>query len=85
MQRALDAGAVVGIELAGALIHVIDLGPRHFRVAQGDLALHIARSGHAAQVQDDFEQVLAVVRFFHRAADIRGENFEQGFEVVGYF
>ena len=76
MQRSFDAGPVIGIELSGALIHIIDLGPRHFGIAQCDLALHIAGRRDAAQVEDDLEQVLAVVRFLHRATDIRGQHIE---------
>ena len=83
MQGALDAGAVIRVELAGALVHVVDLRRRHLRLAQDDLAVHKARRGHTAQIEDDLEQVLAVVRLFHSLADIAGQDTEQGFEVVG--
>ncbi len=83
VQRALDAGAVVGVELARAVVHVVDLGPRHLDLAQSDLAVHKARRRHAPQVQDDLQQVFAVVRLLHGRPDICRQNIQEGLQVVG--
>ncbi len=55
VQRAFDAGAVVRVELTDALIDIIDLGPRDFRLADIEFIIHKARSGDSPQVEDDFQ------------------------------
>ena len=61
MQRALDAGAVVGVERADAVVHVVDLLARDLVLAQDNFMLDEAGGRHAAQVEDDLEQVVAVI------------------------
>jgi hypothetical protein len=48
MQRALNAGAVIRVELARALVHVINLSARYFVLPQVDLMVHETGSGDAA-------------------------------------
>ncbi len=85
MQGALDAGAVVGVEFADALDHVVQLLAGDFGFAQGDLVFHEAGGGNASQVEDDLEQFVAVVCFFHRMADIEREDIEKCVEIVVIF
>ncbi len=82
MQGALNAGAVVGVKFAGTLIHEIDLGAGDLVPAEDHLSIHVTGSGHAPQVQDDLQQVIAVVGLFDRAADIFRKHRKQGFQVV---
>lgn len=83
MESPLDACAVVRVEVADALDNVIQFGAGEFGVAQHDLILDKARGGHASEVEDDFEEQIAVVRLFHGVTDIGGKHVEEGVEVVG--
>ena len=74
VQRALEPGAVVGVERTDALVHVVDFFAGDFLVAQNDFVVNEAGGRHAAQVEDDFEQVITVVDLLHRMADIRGRT-----------
>ncbi len=85
MQRALDTGAVIRVELTRALIDVVELGAGHLGLADVDLAVYKTRGGDASQIKDDLEQVVAVVRLLHRVADVERENIEKRVEIVGYF
>lgn len=85
MEGAFEAGAVVGVELADALVHKVNFGTRDFFLAQDDLAVNEARRGDAPQVEDDFEQIVVVIGFMDGRNDFFRENVEQGVEVVGDF
>jgi len=82
MQRAFDTRAVIRIELSCALVHVIDLAARDLGLTQNDLTIHKPDGGDSSQIQNDLEQIFAVVRLFHRMADIKREDIEQCIEVV---
>jgi len=82
VQGALHARAVVGVKLADALGNVVNVGAGDFFYRKRDFALDKTRGGDTSEVNDDFQQFFAVVRFFHGVANIKGENVEQGFEVV---
>ncbi len=82
MQGALDAGAVVGVELADALHHMVQLGVRDLFVDQHHLALDVTRRGHTAQVEDDLKQVVVIVGLMHGRDNLLGQDAEQGVEVV---
>src|SRR6185503_5554572 len=85
MKCALDTGAVIRVKLAHAFIHVVQFGARYFGLAQFKLAIHKTDGGDAPQIQNDLEQVLAIVCFFHRMADVKREDIEESIEVVSYF
>ena len=74
MQCALDARAVIGIECAHALDNVIEFGAGEFRVAQNDFIFNKARRGDSSEVEDDFEEQVAVIRLFHGVSDVGGED-----------
>ena len=78
MQRTFDTGAVIRVEIADAFHHMIELGTGELLVAQNDFILYKARRGHASEIENDFEQIVAVIRLFHGMADVRGEHVEQG-------
>jgi len=40
MQSTLDAGPVIRVELTGAFVDVVDLGPRDFGFPQANLMIH---------------------------------------------
>ncbi len=85
MQGAFDTSTVVRVKFAHAFIHVVQFSTRYFSFAQREFAVHKTDRGDAPQVQNDLEQVLAVVCFFHRMADVKRENIEESVEVVSYF
>ena len=85
MESPLDACAVVRVESADALDNVVEFGARQFRTRKHDFIFDKARGGDASEVEDDFEEQVAVVRLFDRVTDVRGENVEEGVEVVGDF
>src|SRR5688500_1997152 len=85
MKSTFDTSTVIRVELAHAFIHVVKFGARYFCFAQFELAVHKTDGGDASQVQNDLEQVLAVVCFFHRMADVEREDIEERVEVVSYF
>jgi len=60
MQRALDPRAVVVVELAHALRHIVDRVGGDFAVVQDDFILDEARGRHASQVQNHLEQIVFV-------------------------
>jgi hypothetical protein len=85
VQRPLDAGAIICIELTRAFVDIIDLGARHFSFAQTDLMIYKTRGGDSPQIKDDLEQVLRVVGSLHRVADVERKDIEKGIEIVCYF
>ncbi len=82
VQGAGDAGAVVGVELADLLDHVLDLACRDLRLAQHHLAVRVAGSGHAPQVEDHLQQVVAPPDCLHGGADVGGKDGHEGVQVV---
>lgn len=85
MKSPFDACAVVRVEGADAFDDVVEFGARQFRARKHDFIFNKARGGNASEVEDDFEEQVAVVRLFDGVADVRGENVEEGVEVVGDF
>ena len=85
MESPLDACAVVRVESANALDHVIEFGASQFRARKHNFILDKARGGNASEVEDDFEEQVTVIRLFDRVTDVRGKHVEEGVEVVGDF
>ena len=52
MQRAFQAGAIIGIEITNALNDIVDIFVRYLPVAQHNFTVDIARGGLAPQVHD---------------------------------
>jgi len=48
MQCPFDPGAIIRVELAGTLVHVVDLGARHLAFTQVDLMVHKTSGGDSA-------------------------------------
>src|SRR5690606_14829489 len=82
MQRAFDAGAVVGAELADGRDDVIDVGAGHCLVGEVDGAPREARLGQASEVHDDLEEPVGVERG-QSLSERLGEGGEQQVQVVG--
>ena len=61
VQGAFQAGAVIRVELADALHHVVQVGVVDFDRGEHDLGIDKAGRGEAPQVQDHFQQVVAVI------------------------
>ena len=85
MQCALDARAVIRVEISDAFHDMVKFGAGEFRARKHDLIFNKTRSGNASEVEYDFEEQVAVVCLFHRVADVRREHIEEGVEVVGDF
>ena len=85
MKCALDACAVVRVEITDAFDNVIKFSARQFRARKHDFIFDKTRGGNASEVEDDFEEQVAVVRLFDRVTDVRGKHVEEGVEVVGDF
>ena len=85
MKSPFDACAVVRVESADAFDHVVEFGARQFRARKHDFIFDKARGGNTSEVEDDFEEQVAVIRLFHRVTDVGGQNVEEGVEVVGDF
>ncbi len=83
VQRALDARAVVGGELADAGDDGVDVLLGDLRLAEDDLFAGIARLRHPAEVEDDFEQLEIVRSPAHTSNDVAGENVDERVQVVG--
>ena len=60
MQRSRDAGPVVVVERTDARHHLCDFLVRYFGFAQNAFAVHIAGSGSAAEIHDDFKEPVLV-------------------------
>src|SRR5690606_30522862 len=58
VQRAIDAGAVVGVELTDLSYHRVDGILRNVLFGEDLLAVGVACGWHAAQVEDHFDQVV---------------------------
>ena len=71
VQRALHAGAVVGVEVADAGDDVVEVGLVDLFVRQHHLAVGVAGRGHAPQVEDHFQQFVVSIEFPQPLAQIR--------------
>jgi hypothetical protein len=80
----LEAGAVVRVEVADAFHYMVKFGAGEFLAAERDLAFNETRAGHAAKIEDDLEQVVAIVCLFNSVPDIYRQDVEQGFQIVSY-
>ncbi len=72
MQGAFEAGAVVGVKVADARHHIIDVGVLNLNLAELRFAMNKTRHRHPSQIQHNFDQVVAVVGPQHRLGDGRG-------------
>jgi hypothetical protein len=82
VERALHAGAVVGVEGTDALGDVVDLCAGDLFVREDDFTFDKAGGGQPPKVNDDLQQVVAVVRLFHGVTNVGGEDVQKGVEVV---
>ena len=82
MERALHAGAIVGVKVTNAFGDVVDFCAADFFVEQCNFTVHKAGGGNAAEVNDDLQQFLAVVRLFHGMTDVCREDVQKDVEVV---
>ncbi len=55
VERALHAGAVVGVKVADAGDGVVQVSAGDFVIREHHLAIEVARGGHTPQIQDHFE------------------------------
>jgi len=55
MQRALHAGAVVGIEFANPAFHLVEVFAGDFLIGEDNFAIDIAGGGQTAQVEYHFQ------------------------------
>ncbi len=83
MQRAFDAGAVVGAEVADAADDHLQVFRRGLRITQIDLAVGEARFGQPAQVQHHLDQIGHMIRFLQGALDALRQDVEQQVQVIG--
>src|SRR4029453_9649828 len=70
VERPLDAGAVVVAERPDALDDVGDVGIADLALEQGHLRIREARLGSPAEVEDDLDQVLALLEAMDRVDDL---------------
>ncbi len=82
VQRALDAGAVVRVELADAFIDVCDVFCCDLRFTQHHFALDIACRGDTPEVNDDLEQPVVIVRLVNRVNYGFREYVKEGVQIV---
>ena len=85
MESPLDACTVVRVERSDAFHNVVEFGARQFGARKHDFIFDKTRGGNASEVEDDFEEQVAVVRLFDRVTDVRRKHVEEGVEVVGDF
>jgi hypothetical protein len=83
VQRPLDAGAVVVAEVADPFDDVVQILGRNRLGPEEDLAAGQTRLRLAAEVHDDFEELVALGQGLERFADLGWQDFEQEAEVVG--
>lgn len=88
MQCALDAGAVVGTELADPVSDMRQVGPRHVEVAKQDLIVLESRFRGSAEVEDDLDQ-LPEIFTIAELEDAQGnglwQDIEQFADIIGHF
>ena len=82
MQGSLNTGTIICIKRAYALVHVIDLNAGHLVIAQGDFAFHKTGGWHTPEVQNDLEEIIAVVDLLYCVADVVREHVQQGIKIV---
>ena len=83
MQRALHAGAVVGVEVAGHRVDGVDVRAHDFALQQTLLITGEARRGHAAEVEHDFDQFVGGFKAVEGLLQLRRQDFAQFVDVVG--
>ncbi len=82
MQGALDARAVITGELADAGDHVAQILFADLAGAQPQLVIDETRFGQPAQIHDDFQQVVALVRLAQGPLDRWGQHLQQSIQVI---
>jgi len=82
VQRALDAGPVVTGEHANALDDELQVILADLTLAQHQLPVHKTGLRQPAQVQDDFQQAIALIGFPQRLFDGWRQDLEQGIQVI---
>ena len=69
MERAFDAGAVVGAEVADVVDDVLEVVAGGLFGAEAEFAVGEARFGQAAEVHDDFDEIAGAVELLEGGAD----------------
>jgi hypothetical protein len=82
VERAFDAGAVVGAEIADVVDHKLEVLFGHLSAREDDFAARVARLWEAPEVHHDFEEVHTALALAQRFDDVRRQRFEQQIEVV---
>jgi len=84
VQGALEPGAVVGVKFANVFHHKIQFFARHFTPAQFFFTVHKTGSWNATQVKDNFQQVIRIIKLYHRFTNVRRQHFQKVLQIVGY-
>ncbi len=82
MQSALDAGAVIRVEIADALDDEFKIVVRDLAIGESHFAVKVTRRWHAPQIEDDFEQFVGSVGLGQGCADGGRQHFDQVVDVV---
>jgi hypothetical protein len=85
VQGALDTGAVVVTEAAGARGDVFDIGFTDFLGVKGYFSPGKADFRRATQVKDYLQQLAQFLLPAQRLAHTGWQNVEQGIEVIGSY
>ncbi len=83
VQRAFDAGAVVGVELADARHDKFDILAGDLAFEQHAFAVDVARRRHAPDIEDHLHQLVEAVDLRQALDDGRRQGAEHHIQVVG--
>ena len=83
VQRALDAGAVVVAKFPNPPDSKRQIVSRDHLLTENDVALWKASRWNPPEIEDNLEQIRALVKAVYRLDNTRGERGEKGTEVIG--
>jgi hypothetical protein len=82
VKGAFESGAIVRVKVADPFHDMIEFGAGQFLIVQESLAFNEARGREASEIENDFQQVIGIIRFFNGAPNIGWKHVEEGVQIV---